>query len=156
MAADLNNEKLISRYLLGELSEEQQVEIEDRAFADKEYLASITAVENDLIDEYVRSGIPTVEPIVMGVVKDSTLCSAFESDEAEPAVDEAGKRPHRVTSCFIEQEFIFAWEKSIGLGEHFLPLPKILFGDRFVGIDRNEGIENREIREIREREYEFS
>lgn len=54
MAADLNNEKLISRYLLGDLSEEQQVEIEDRAFADKEYLASITAVENDLIDEYVR------------------------------------------------------------------------------------------------------
>jgi hypothetical protein len=54
MAADLNNEKLIARYLLGELSEEQQVEIEDRAFADKEYLASITAVENDLIDEYVR------------------------------------------------------------------------------------------------------
>src|ERR1044071_1499675 len=54
MAADLNNEKLISRYLLGELSEEQQAEIEDRAFADNEYLASITAVENDLIDEYVR------------------------------------------------------------------------------------------------------
>lgn len=54
MAADLNNEKLISRYLLGELSEEQQVEIEDRAFADQDYLASITAVENDLIDEYVR------------------------------------------------------------------------------------------------------
>ncbi|HJS23336.1 MAG TPA: hypothetical protein VJ751_03125 [Pyrinomonadaceae bacterium] len=54
MAADLNNEKLIAQYLLGELSEEQQVEVEDRAFADKEYLASITAVENDLIDEYVR------------------------------------------------------------------------------------------------------
>src|SRR4029078_3725447 len=54
MAADLNNEKLIARYLLGELSEEQQVEIEDRAFADKDYVASITAVENDLIDEYVR------------------------------------------------------------------------------------------------------
>ena len=54
MAADLNNEKHIARYLLGELFEEQQVEIEDRAFADKDYLASITAVENDLIDEYVR------------------------------------------------------------------------------------------------------
>jgi len=52
MAVD--NEKLISRYLLGELPEEQQVEIEDRAFSDREYLASITAVENDLIDEYVR------------------------------------------------------------------------------------------------------
>jgi hypothetical protein len=54
MAAETNNERLIARYLLGELPEEQQVEIEDRAFADKDYLASITAVENDLIDEYVR------------------------------------------------------------------------------------------------------
>src|SRR3569832_751934 len=54
MATDINNEKLIARYLLGELPEDQQVEIEDRAFSDKDYLASITAVENDLIDEYVR------------------------------------------------------------------------------------------------------
>jgi hypothetical protein len=54
MVANHNSEKLIARYLLGELSEEQQVEIEDRAFADKDYLATITAVENDLIDEYVR------------------------------------------------------------------------------------------------------
>src|SRR5215208_2920081 len=58
MAADLNSEKLITRYLLGELPEEQQVEIEDRAFSDKEFLASITAVENDLIDEYVREELP--------------------------------------------------------------------------------------------------
>jgi hypothetical protein len=58
MAADLNSEKLIAQYLLGELPEEQQVEIEDRAFADKEYLASITAVENDLIDEYVHDEMP--------------------------------------------------------------------------------------------------
>ena len=54
MAADPNSEKLITQFLLGELPEEQQVEIEDRAFGDPEFLASITAVENDLIDEYVR------------------------------------------------------------------------------------------------------
>ena len=58
MSTDINNEKLISRYLLGDLPEEQQVEIEDRAFSDKDYLASITAVENDLIDEYVRGELP--------------------------------------------------------------------------------------------------
>ncbi|HZM98419.1 MAG TPA: hypothetical protein VFB70_03450, partial [Pyrinomonadaceae bacterium] len=61
MAANLNNEKLIAQYLLGELPEEQQVEIEDRAFADKEYLASITAVENDLIDEYARNELSESE-----------------------------------------------------------------------------------------------
>jgi len=54
MAANAISEKLISQYLLGELSEDQQVEIEDRAFADEEFMAGITAVENDLIDEYVR------------------------------------------------------------------------------------------------------
>lgn len=58
MAANLNREKLIAQYLLGGLPEEQQVEIEDRAFQDQEYLASITAVENDLIDEYVRDEMP--------------------------------------------------------------------------------------------------
>ena len=61
MSVDLNNETIIARYLLGELSEEQQVEIEDRAFADKQYLASITAVENDLIDEYVRNELRGVD-----------------------------------------------------------------------------------------------
>jgi hypothetical protein len=54
MTADLNSEKLIARYLLGELPETQQIEIEDRAFSDQEFMASITSVENDLIDEYVR------------------------------------------------------------------------------------------------------
>jgi len=57
----VDNEKLISQYLLGELPEEQQVQIEDRAFSDKEYLAMITAVENDLIDEYVRGELSATD-----------------------------------------------------------------------------------------------
>src|SRR5262245_52285187 len=61
MATDPSSEKLIAQYLLGDLTEEQQIEIEDRAFQDKEYLASITAVENDLIDEYVRHELPEAE-----------------------------------------------------------------------------------------------
>ena len=61
MAAEPNSEKLIAQYLLGELGEEQQVEIEDRAFSDPEFLASVTAVENDLIDEYVREQMPAAE-----------------------------------------------------------------------------------------------
>jgi outer membrane murein-binding lipoprotein Lpp len=61
MAADLNNEKLIARYLLGDLPEAEQVAIEDRAFADQEYLALVTAVENDLIDEYVRQELSATE-----------------------------------------------------------------------------------------------
>lgn len=52
------NEKTIRRYLLGELSEQEQVEIEDRAFEDQQVLEQVLAVEQDLIDDYVSGDIP--------------------------------------------------------------------------------------------------
>ena len=51
------NEGFIVRYLLGDLSEQEQIEVEDRAFSDPYYLQNILAVEADLIDEYVRGGL---------------------------------------------------------------------------------------------------
>ena len=61
MKRDVKNETLIARYLLGDLAEEEQIAIEDRAFSDKEYLATITAVENDLIDDYVRGALTSAD-----------------------------------------------------------------------------------------------
>ena len=61
MSTDLHKDELIARYLLGDLTEEQQIEIEDRAFRDQEYQQNITAVENDLIDEYVRRELPETQ-----------------------------------------------------------------------------------------------
>ncbi|HET8782364.1 MAG TPA: hypothetical protein VFM63_08100 [Pyrinomonadaceae bacterium] len=55
MAGDLNSEHLITQFLLGDLTDDQQVEIEDRAFSDQEFMTRIRTVENDLIDEYVRN-----------------------------------------------------------------------------------------------------
>jgi anti-sigma-K factor RskA len=52
------NEDLLARYLLGELTEEEQVRVEERAFNDPETLAQILAMENDLVDEYVRGELP--------------------------------------------------------------------------------------------------
>jgi TolA-binding protein len=51
------SEELIDRYLLGDLPEERQAEIEERAFLDRQYLQRILAAESDLIDEYVRGGL---------------------------------------------------------------------------------------------------
>jgi len=45
---------LLTQYLLGKLSDEEQVRVEDRAFADPQYLAAVEAREADLIDAYVR------------------------------------------------------------------------------------------------------
>jgi anti-sigma-K factor RskA len=52
---------LIKRYLLGDLHEKQQVEIEERAFQDPAYVALIQSIEIDLIDEYVRGGLSNHE-----------------------------------------------------------------------------------------------
>ncbi|MBS1791415.1 MAG: hypothetical protein JST85_27130 [Acidobacteria bacterium] len=52
---------MIVRYLLGDLPEEEQVRLEDRAFSDQEYLQTILQTENDLIDEYVHGELSAVE-----------------------------------------------------------------------------------------------
>src|SRR5437016_4920897 len=44
----------IERYLLGDLPEDEQVRLEDRAFSEPEYLLAVQAIEKDLIDEYAR------------------------------------------------------------------------------------------------------
>jgi hypothetical protein len=48
------DEVMLQKYLFGTLSEQEQVQVEDRAFADSEYLEAIEAAEADLIDAYVR------------------------------------------------------------------------------------------------------
>ncbi|HEX8183699.1 MAG TPA: hypothetical protein VF747_03080 [Blastocatellia bacterium] len=54
MSNDPFNEESIVRYLLGDLPEQEQADVEDRAFRDRQYLQRILAAESDLIDEYVR------------------------------------------------------------------------------------------------------
>jgi hypothetical protein len=57
MKDDTFSEALLVRYLLGDLPEEEQLEIEERAFRDQQALRNIQAVESELIDEYVRGGL---------------------------------------------------------------------------------------------------
>src|ERR1700686_3525838 len=55
------DEILLVRYLLGNLTEEEQAQVEDRAFADTDYRDALEAVEADLIDAYVRGGLSPSE-----------------------------------------------------------------------------------------------
>jgi len=54
MPSERADEKLLVKYLLGNLTEEEQVLVEDRAFADADYLGALEAAEADLIDAYLR------------------------------------------------------------------------------------------------------
>lgn len=58
MRAERMDESLLIRYLLGKLNEEEQVQVEDRAFTEPEYLGALESAEADLIDAYVRKELP--------------------------------------------------------------------------------------------------
>lgn len=57
MNLELENDEHIRSYLLGQLPADEQEQLEERAFSDKDYLQSVLAVERDLIDEYVRGDL---------------------------------------------------------------------------------------------------
>lgn len=59
MPAEAKDEKQIISYLLGELSEAEQSQVEERFLRDAEYLETVRAVEDDLIDDYIRGELST-------------------------------------------------------------------------------------------------
>jgi anti-sigma factor RsiW len=48
------NEQMMVQYLLGSLSEEETERVEELGFIDDEFAVRLSAVENDLVDAYVR------------------------------------------------------------------------------------------------------
>lgn len=52
------DQRTIEKYLLGELSSDEQTELETRYFGDAELLERIDAAEDELIDDYVRRQLP--------------------------------------------------------------------------------------------------
>jgi hypothetical protein len=61
MRSERVDEVLLTDYLLGNLSEEEEARVEDNAFADPNYLGVLEATEADLIDTYVRGGLSQSE-----------------------------------------------------------------------------------------------
>lgn len=55
------SEDLAKRFVLGALSEEKRAEIEDLALGDEETFDLLEAMEADLIDRYVRGGLPLAD-----------------------------------------------------------------------------------------------
>jgi len=61
MREDVQQESELRRYLLGELTLEEQVLLEQRLFLDTEYAQLAQSVEDDLIDDYVRDDLTAAE-----------------------------------------------------------------------------------------------
>ena len=54
MTVTSNNEKAIRRYLLGELTEAEQIQLEQQYFSDADIFEQFLVIEDQLIDDYIR------------------------------------------------------------------------------------------------------
>lgn len=61
MKQHLGDDAELRRYLLGELTQEEQVTVEARLFLDGDYLSQLKAVEDELVDEYAYGELPDGE-----------------------------------------------------------------------------------------------
>jgi hypothetical protein len=61
MREDVEQEAELRRYLLGQLTQEEQVLIEQRLFLDSDYAQLAKGVEDDLIDDYVHDDLTEAE-----------------------------------------------------------------------------------------------
>lgn len=57
MEQQVEVDHVIRRYLLGDLPEEAQIEVEERLLADPEYFSELLIAENDLTDDYVQGSL---------------------------------------------------------------------------------------------------
>jgi hypothetical protein len=61
LKSELDNDELAQRFLLGNLSESERTEVEDRFFANDDFFQELLIGEDDLIDAYVRGELPAAE-----------------------------------------------------------------------------------------------
>src|SRR5690348_10746896 len=57
MKRETDQDTLMSRYLLGELPEEEQIRMEERFFSDDELYQQLLALEDELKYEYAQGGL---------------------------------------------------------------------------------------------------
>ncbi len=61
MKLNLEDDFAIKRYLLGELTEEDQQQLEERLLTENEYFERLQLIEDELVDEYLGGGLSPAE-----------------------------------------------------------------------------------------------
>lgn len=93
MREKTNQEDLMVRYLLGELTEEEQEQIEARFLTDNQYFEQLCSVEDALIDDYVQDTLAEDERKKVGTLLLSSPRQAREIDFVRDLIRQIGENP---------------------------------------------------------------
>lgn len=124
MRSERVDEVLLVKYLLGDLSETEQVQVEERAFADAEYLGALEAAEADLIDNYVRGGLSQSErrAFERRFLTSPSRWSKVEFARALARVAAESTQPERQASRQTWFSFIWGWTPALRFAAAFAVL----------------------------------
>jgi hypothetical protein len=116
-------EELAVRYLLGDLTDDEQVEVEDRAFADHQYMERMLAVEDDLIDNYLRGSLSQLQ---RDQFEKRFLTSEQRRQKIEfaRALAEVSSRSVPASQQVTSSSSSSSWEAFIGLLRNLSPVVK--------------------------------
>jgi len=119
--------RIMKRYLLGEVSEEERIDLENRYLSDATLFEELTEAENDLIDSYVRGRLSDHD-------KQEFEKQYLTSTERRARVQFASafseiSREHEAVSSAQKSSF---WERLTSLFSQ--PTPKLQWGMALAGL----------------------
>jgi hypothetical protein len=114
----------IRRYLLGELSEQERDQVEERLMSDDDLYQQLLLAEDDLIDEYISDALSPQERAKFGqrirqvpeLAQDARSVMALRKyalETAQPVVEKDTPSPHRVSLLAWVRQFFM--QPAIGV-----------------------------------------
>jgi hypothetical protein len=112
----LDDYQRVSQYLLGDLSEEDQAQLEEQFFNDDEYFDSMLAIEDELIDDYAQGEL---SPRQRELFEKHFLCSPERRSRVEFAqalqISAAQAMAAQTARAISETESTSRWQSLLAL-----------------------------------------
>jgi hypothetical protein len=128
------DEELLVNYLLGNLTEQEQALVEDRAFADPRYLSAVEAAEADLIDAYVRGELSQADRQAFETRFLNSAQRRSKVEFAKALARVAAETPLPVSASPSLLALIRAWNPAVRFAAGFAAVV-IIAGGSWVVVD---------------------
>jgi hypothetical protein len=113
LKSELENEELAKRFLLGDLSESERAEVEDRFLANDHFFQELLIGEDDLIDAYVSGQLPAAEQALFERSCLSTPRGQERVEFARTLFNSISGKTKTVVATTREQDTTGSWWRSL-------------------------------------------
>lgn len=110
----LDNSELAKRFLLGNVSESERGEIEDRFLANDDFYQELLIAEDDLIDAYARGELPAAERVLFERCCLSTQSGRERVEFAQTLFNSVSNKAAAVVSARVPDRPVSWWRSLFG------------------------------------------